>query len=242
MATRDFLSGHPGHLDEHQTTTLTQFRSNLESANLAPATPEARQAKASEIGYDRYDDQTLLRFLRARKFDLPKAQIMWEANEKWRKEFGTDEIAANGYPYPEGPQVMAFYPQFYHKTDREGRPIYIEQLGKLDTTKLAALTNQDRQLHHLVDEYEKFLGSRLPATSKETGGLVETSCTILDLTNAGISTFYKVKDYVSAASGIGQNHYPETMGHMFIINVSHIPHYLGTDRFQISLLLLLPHG
>ena len=80
--------------DEHQTTTLTQFRSNLESANLAPATPEARQAKASEIGYDRYDDQTLLRFLRARKFDLPKAQIMWEANEKWRKEFGTDEIAA----------------------------------------------------------------------------------------------------------------------------------------------------
>jgi hypothetical protein len=86
---------------------------------------------------------------------------------------------------------MAFYPQFYHKTDKEGRPIYIEQLGKLDTSKLAALTNQDRQLHHLVDEYEKFLGSRLPATSKVTGGLVETSCTILDLTNAGISTFYK---------------------------------------------------
>jgi hypothetical protein len=86
---------------------------------------------------------------------------------------------------------MAFYPQFYHKTDREGRPIYIEQLGKLDTTKLAQLTNQDRQLHHLVDEYEKFLGSRLPATSKEVGALVETSCTILDLTNAGISTFYR---------------------------------------------------
>ena len=90
---------------------------------------------------------------------------------------------------------MAFYPQFYHKTDREGRPIYIEQLGKLDTSKLAALTNQDRQLHHLVDEYEKFLGSRLPATSKVTGGLVETSCTILDLTNAGISTFYKGESY-----------------------------------------------
>ena len=101
------------------------------------------------------------------------------------------QTRSHGYPYPEGPQVMAFYPQFYHKTDREGRPIYIEQLGKLDTSKLAALTNQDRQLHHLVDEYEKFLGSRLPATSKVTGGLVETSCTILDLTNAGISTFYK---------------------------------------------------
>jgi len=37
---------------------------------------------------------TLLRFLRARKFDLPRAKMMWEANEKWRKEFGADDIAA----------------------------------------------------------------------------------------------------------------------------------------------------
>lgn len=74
-------------------------------------------------------------------------------------------------------------------------------------TKIAALTTTDRQLHHLVHEYEKFLKDRLPACSKERGELVETSCTILDLHNAGISSFYRVKDYVSAASNIGQNHY-----------------------------------
>lgn len=56
--------------------------------------PVDREKAANEVvGYDRYDDKTLLRFLRARKFDLPKAKIMWEANEKWRKEFGTDEIS-----------------------------------------------------------------------------------------------------------------------------------------------------
>lgn len=57
---------------------------------LIPADLEAAIAK---VGYDRYDDKTLLRFLRARKFDLPKAKLMWEINEKWRKDFGTDEIA-----------------------------------------------------------------------------------------------------------------------------------------------------
>jgi hypothetical protein len=56
--------------------------------------PADREQAAQTIGYDRYDDTTLLRFLRARKFDIPKAKIMWEANEKWRKEYGTDEIAA----------------------------------------------------------------------------------------------------------------------------------------------------
>jgi hypothetical protein len=56
----------------------------------------------------RHDDATLLRsslcprfscvvltghrFLRARKFDVPKAKEMILACEKWRKEFGVDEL------------------------------------------------------------------------------------------------------------------------------------------------------
>ncbi|WVW83624.1 hypothetical protein I302_105645 [Kwoniella bestiolae CBS 10118] len=225
-AANDPLSGHPGHLSETQQATLTKFREELTAEGSIPAN---RDEVVATLGYDRFDDQTLLRFLRARKFDIPKAKLMWNNNEKWRKEFGADDIAANGYDYPELREVNKYYPQFYHKTDREGRPIYIEQLGKLDINKLYALTTQDRQLHHLVHEYEKFLKSRLPACSKEAGQLVETSCTILDLYNAGISSFYKVKDYVGAASSIGQNNSdtnmfldPETMGHMFIINAPYL--------------------
>jgi len=97
----------------------------------------------------------------------------------------------NGFDYPEGPKVDQYYPQFYHKTDKDGRPVYIEQMGKLDINALYKLTTQERQLKHLVHEYELFLGDRLPACSAQTGTLVETSCTILDLYNAGISTFYK---------------------------------------------------
>ena len=41
---------------------------------------------------ERHDDATLLRFLRARKFDLAKAKEMFIACEKWRKEFGVDDI------------------------------------------------------------------------------------------------------------------------------------------------------
>ncbi|WWC89588.1 uncharacterized protein L201_004513 [Kwoniella dendrophila CBS 6074] len=236
----DPLSGHPGHLSETQQAALTQFRQELIAEG---GIPSNKDEVVAHLGYDRFDDQTLLRFLRARKFDVPKAKLMWNANEKWRKEFGADEIAANGYDYPEQREVDKYYPQFYHKTDKEGRPIYIEQLGKLDINKLYALTTQDRQLHHLVHEYEKFLKSRLPACSKQSGHLVETSCTILDLYNAGISSFYKVKDYVGAASSIGQNNCksnsdrsdavniltlsffltdPETMGNMFIINAPYL--------------------
>jgi hypothetical protein len=84
---------------------------------------------------------------------------------------------------------------------QDGRPIYIEQLGKLDLTKLYTMTTPERQLQSLVVEYERFVRDRLPICSKLAGHLIETSCTIMDLKDVGVSQFWKVKSYVQEASG-----------------------------------------
>lgn len=95
---------------------------------------------------------------------------------------------------------------------QDGRPLYIEQLGKLDIKALYQVTTPERQLQKLVVEYEKFQRERLPVCTRERGELVETSCTIMDLKNVGVSQFWKVSSYVQQASNIGQHYYPETMG------------------------------
>ena len=41
---------------------------------------------------ERHDDPTLLRFLRARKWDIQMAKQMILEAERWRKEFGVDNI------------------------------------------------------------------------------------------------------------------------------------------------------
>jgi len=166
---------------------------------------------------ERMDDAALLRFLRARRFDVAKAKVMLLSAEQWRKDFGVDDIIAN-FDFKEKEEVDKYYPQYYHKMDKDGRPIYIERLGKLDIKALYALTTQERQLQRLVYEYEKFMRERLPACSKAVGHPVETSCTILDLKDVSLSNFYRVKDYVMQASNIGQNRYPECMGKFYIIN------------------------
>jgi len=199
----DPLAGRVGHLSIPQHHTLEKFKNELEAEGWF--VPE------------RHDDATLLRFLRARKFDLEKSKLMIIEQEKWRKEFGTDELGKS-FDFPEKEKVDKYYPQYYHKTDKDGRPVYIERLGQLDIDALYAITTQDRLLRRLVSEYEKFLTERLPATSAVVGHPVETSCTILDLKNVSIRQFYKVKDYVSQASKIGQNYYPECMGKFYIIN------------------------
>jgi hypothetical protein len=39
--------------------------------------------------------------------------------EKWRKDFGTDDLAKN-FEYTEREKMYQYYPQYYHKTDKVG--------------------------------------------------------------------------------------------------------------------------
>jgi len=143
--------------------------------------------------------------------------VMLLSAEQWRKDEKVDELART-FEFPEKKEVDKYYPQYYHKTDKDGRPIYIEQLGKLDFKALYAVTTEERLLHRLISEYERSIANRMPASSRAVGHPVETFCTILDLQGVTLSNFYRVKDYVSKTSSIGQNRYPEIMGKFYIIN------------------------
>ncbi|CCM03233.1 uncharacterized protein FIBRA_05358 [Fibroporia radiculosa] len=197
------LPGRLGNLTVTQQHALDKFRKELQDEEIF--VPE------------RMDDALLLRFLRARKFDVAKAKAMIVSFEQWRKDFGVDDLVKN-FDFKEKAEVDKYYPQYYHKIDKDGRPVYVERLGKLDIPKLYAITTQERQLQRLVYEYEKNVNERLPACSKAVGHPVETSCTILDLQGVSISNFYRVKDYVMSAAAIGQDRYPESMGKFYIIN------------------------
>lgn len=163
----------------------------------------------------------MCRFLRARKWDYQAAKDMMFEAEVWRREFKVDEMYES-FTFPEADEVDKLYPKYYHKTDKDGRPVYVEQLGHLDLHKLFKITSPERLIQQLVFEYEKCQRERLPVCSAMQGRLVETSCTIMDLKNVGISQFWKVSSYVQQASRIGQYYYPETMGRFYIINAPYI--------------------
>lgn len=100
--------GHPGHTTPEQDEKVLKLREDLE-----------------KDGYtERLDTLTLLRFLRARKFDLAASKAMFVGCEKWRKEFGTDTLPAT-FDYKEKAEVSKFYPQYYHKTDKVGDQIHM---------------------------------------------------------------------------------------------------------------------
>lgn len=63
-----------------------------------------------------YNDRFLLRFLRARKFDLKETVKMLTNYFEWRVENKIDEI--DSFDFYELPQILQYYPHGYHKTDK----------------------------------------------------------------------------------------------------------------------------
>ncbi|KAL1918169.1 uncharacterized protein VTP21DRAFT_3435 [Calcarisporiella thermophila] len=195
-------TGRVGNLTPQQEAALHRFREDLEQEGLISSA---------------HDDFTLLRFLRARRFNHAAAKAMFTATEQWRRDMDVDSLVQN-FVFPEAEEMAKFYPRFYHKTDRKGRPVYIEQLGGIDVARMFKITTEDRMIKHFIVGYEHLIHERFPACSQAAGERVEQTFTITDLKGLSLRQVPMALGFIKRIAAIAQDNYPELMGKMIIIN------------------------
>ncbi|KAH0859693.1 hypothetical protein HID58_087954 [Brassica napus] len=190
--------------DENEEKIVLKLRQELLNKDLLPP---------------RHDDyHMLLRFLKTMEFSIEKTVTAWEQMLKWRKEFGADRII-HDFNFKELDKVVRHYPQGYHGVDKDGRPIYIERLGKAHPGKLMDVTTIERYLKYHVQEFERALQEKLPACSIAAKRRVTTTTTILDVEGLGMKNFSPTAaNLLASIAKVDCNYYPETLHRMFIVN------------------------
>ncbi|KAI5896347.1 CRAL/TRIO domain-containing protein [Schizophyllum commune H4-8] len=204
------LAGRLGHLNESQQAAFAKFKADLESAKLY--TPGEEPS---------HDDSTLLRFLRARKFDPKAAQKQFAATEEWRKENDVDRLYATFDP-EEFEAAKHFYPRWTGRRDKTGHPVYVFHLASLQATqKELNAVPPERRYQRIVALWEFMRQFALPLCNslpRDNNADICAVTSIIDLADVSFSSMWSLRHHLQEASGLATAHYPECMHSTIVVN------------------------
>ncbi|KAL5052019.1 hypothetical protein BDW71DRAFT_193502 [Aspergillus fruticulosus] len=223
-----WLAGHLNHLTGEQEAKLAEFKALCEKERYYK--PGVEGEKPS------HDDATMLRFLRARRFDVNGAWGQFKDTEDWRKENAIEALYEN-IDVDSYEAARRMYPQWTGRRDRRGIPVYVFEIKHLNSKNMAdynaTMTDPEataethkssavpQRLLRLFALYENLLNFVMPLCSKlprpHPDTPIVSSNNIVDVSGVGLKQFWNLKGHMQDASVLATAHYPETLDRIFII-------------------------
>ncbi|PSC67286.1 phosphatidylinositol phosphatidylcholine transfer SFH11 isoform X3 [Micractinium conductrix] len=167
-----------------------------------------------------WDKYVMRRFLRARKMNILAAKQMFLEQLEWRKGVQVDTVLTD-FHFDERPAFSQFYPEGFYGTDREGRPVYVQQPGKIDLDQLWKVTTQERCIRYHLQQQERYWRIIAPSCSvtDPRGRKHEQSLVLIDMEGVGVSTMTgEVRRLMGLIMQIDQDYFPELMWKAVIVN------------------------
>lgn len=164
-------------------------------------------------------DAHILRFLRARDYNIERAREMLVHSMAWRKLHNIDQLLESYQPC----EVLdQYYSGGWHYCDKDGRPLYVLKLGQMDVKGLIRSVGEEAVLKHVLSVNEE--GLRRCDQATQIHGYPVLGCTcIVDLEGLsmrhvwrpGVRALLRIIEVVEA-------NYPETMNRLLIVRAPRV--------------------
>ncbi|XP_044301650.1 SEC14-like protein 5 isoform X3 [Varanus komodoensis] len=164
-------------------------------------------------------DEHILRFLRARDFNIDKAREMLCQSLMWRKQYQVDYILQTWRP----PSLLEeYYTGGWHYQDKDGRPLYILRLGQMDTKGLVKALGEESLLRHVLSINEEGQ-KRCEENTNLFGRPIMSWTCLVDLEGLNMRHLWRpgVKALLRTIEVVEDN-YPETLGRLLIVRAPRV--------------------
>jgi len=200
---QDYIQMFLGKLEPMQESRLVQLKSQM---------AELQKGKAPS-------DPVVLRFLRARDFNVEKGREMLSQSLIWRKKHGVDKILSE---YQEPPVVKEYFPGGWAHHDKEGRPVFLIRLGQMDAKGLIRSVGEEgltKLTLHICEEGLKLTEESSHRLNKP----ISTWTMLLDLEGLNMRHLWRpgIKALLHIIE-ICEANYPETLGRVLIIRAPRV--------------------
>ncbi|XP_073806593.1 SEC14-like lipid binding 8 isoform X2 [Danio rerio] len=213
------MSGRVGDLSVKQAEALAQFREKVQ--DVLPQCPSQ-------------SDHFLLRWLRARNFNLQKSEAMLRKHIEFRKHMKVDTITTE-WQVPEVIDKYLSGGMCGH--DREGSPVWYDVIGPLDPKGLMHSASKQDLIKSKVRDCE-ILQKDCDRQSERLGRNIESITMVYDCEGLGMKHLYKpaIETYGEVLTMFEDN-YPEGLKRLFVIKAPKlfpvaynlVKHFLSED-------------
>jgi len=195
------MSGRVGDLTPKQVEALAQLKE-----------------KAKDVLLPQHDDHFILKWLRARSFDVKKAEKMMRESIEWRKKYDADNLL--DWTPPE--VLVKYYPGGLCGVDKEGYPFWIDTLGTADIKGLMFSARKAEVIKYKAYWTEKIY-KVCEEQSAKLGKHIDQIGLIFDMEGIGMAHLWKpaVDAFIEMLIMFEAN-YPETLRYCIVINAPKI--------------------
>ncbi|KAL1789652.1 SEC14 4 [Sigmodon hispidus] len=192
------MSGQVGDLSPQQQEALARFRETLK--DVLSTLPKA-------------DDYFLLRWLRARNFDLKKSEDMFRKHVEFRKQQDLDHILTW-----EPPEVIQLYDSGgLCGYDYEGCPVWFDIIGTMDPKGLLMSVSKQDLIRKRIKVCE-LLQHECELQSQKLGRKIERMVMVFDVEGLGLRHLWKpAVEVYQQFFAILEANYPETVKNLVVI-------------------------
>lgn len=194
------MSGYIHDLDERQRIALDRFRQAVD-----------------DIRRPEHTDANLLRWLRAREFDIDRAESMFRQHMRWRQVNNVDNLVTE-YEAPK--VVREHFPGGILNCCPNGNPLWLINIGCVDIKgflQVVPQTDLYRHCMYLLENQEHMKKEM----SRKLGRPIETQYVVMDFEHFSVRQLYswQVIGLLTDLLKMYEANFPESLEKAFVINV-----------------------